>query len=317
MHCRKHLAEDICPYTCILEDCTCPQTLYVTREAWMGHMKKDHRTSQSWICFACVNPVEFSNKQDFIEHTRQQHKESVADHQILAITDMSARSTPFAINDCPLCKWAEGQEGETNSTLLLDHIAEHVHSFSLRSLPWAPTEKDEDSARINDSVARVRAWFAGWPTQYEGDENRPRHSREQTVDETDDYFENNDYFAESLGQQSAGPDFSALSEERDLRGMAGDEPLVFLETHEYGLHHVLVDSTNPVEVSQKMSQPLSVEALQAQDIQLESASQGKEGVLYRMPYRTAVLMDSLEILISETCFGGWLRRIPRSLIDQH
>lgn len=158
-----------------------------------------------------------------------------------------------------------------------------MHSFSLRALPWAPNEKEEYSKRISDSADKVRAWFARWPTQDEGDEgdeDRPRYSREQIADDIDDYFEDNDYFAESAGPQSSGPEFSALSEERDLKGLAGEEPLVFLEPNEDSLHHIPADSVNSADASQKISQPLSVEVLQAQEKWLESATEGKEGVLH-------------------------------------
>lgn len=70
----------------------------------MNHIQRDHTMSQSWICFACVNPGEFNTKEDFIVHTREQHKGAITDDQIPAIASVSARSTPFAVNACPLCQ---------------------------------------------------------------------------------------------------------------------------------------------------------------------------------------------------------------------
>lgn len=46
------------------------------------------------------------------------------------------RKVPVNITACPLCAF---QTDDQN--VLIDHTAEHVHSFSLGSLPWAPTER--------------------------------------------------------------------------------------------------------------------------------------------------------------------------------
>lgn len=240
----------------------------------MEHMRENHRMSQSWTCFACANSIEFNDKQDFIEHTREEHKDAITEDQIPAITSVSAKSTPFAINACPLCKWAD-----TNPLFLLDHIAEHVHSFSLKALPWAPSGKEEDSARMNDSAAKVKLWLGHQATQDEEEEERPRYSRDQEVEEIDDYFENNDYFAESEGRQSAGLNFSVLSEESDYQELADIEPLEFLEFNQHSLDQEPADSTDLDEVSHQEFEPLSVETLQVLEKQLESSTGGKEGEL--------------------------------------
>ncbi|KAL6352258.1 hypothetical protein LRP88_14463 [Fusarium phalaenopsidis] len=45
---RKHLSEDICPYTCVVEDCPTPDVYYSTRTALERHIRQDH--SPTWQC---------------------------------------------------------------------------------------------------------------------------------------------------------------------------------------------------------------------------------------------------------------------------
>lgn len=39
---KKHLANDICPYTCFLENCPTPLELFVTAKEWHEHVMDDH-----------------------------------------------------------------------------------------------------------------------------------------------------------------------------------------------------------------------------------------------------------------------------------
>ena len=63
---RKHLTEDLCPYTCLFPDCPREFTLYTTSEAWKAHMNEEHRSPPHWKCFACrQSPKIFDKGEDF------------------------------------------------------------------------------------------------------------------------------------------------------------------------------------------------------------------------------------------------------------
>ena len=126
--------EDIFPYTCIVQDCPKPLVLYANRNDWMTHMCHDHR--KCWECLPCSSPGAppkiYPTVQDLIEHTKYCHRDSVTDDQISTLVAAAIRPAPFGINRCPLCDVTD----TADSDALFDHIAEHIHSFALRSLPW-------------------------------------------------------------------------------------------------------------------------------------------------------------------------------------
>ncbi|KAK2022716.1 hypothetical protein LX32DRAFT_602292, partial [Colletotrichum zoysiae] len=129
----KHLIADICPYTCILTECPTPERLYVTRHEWMRHIEKQH--GQCWKCPACSVPgkrsVIFPSVDMFLHHLREVHSESINEEQYSTIVTLAVRPVPTGICGCPLCE----SSGPADSPELLDHIAEHLHDFALRSLP--------------------------------------------------------------------------------------------------------------------------------------------------------------------------------------
>lgn len=47
------------------------------------------------------------------------------------LTSVCKRSAPVQMTSCPFCN-----EGKLDKEMLLDHVAEEVHAFSLRALPW-------------------------------------------------------------------------------------------------------------------------------------------------------------------------------------
>ncbi|EPS37718.1 hypothetical protein H072_8571 [Dactylellina haptotyla CBS 200.50] len=134
---KKHLAGDILPYTCILENCEAPLHLYLTRKDWENHIKTDH--GQIWSCTVCEQSgemAEFQKEDDIIHHLKSQHQNEVGADEIAMFVDASCSSKPVEVIGCPLCSGPE--EGQD----CFEHIAQCVHDFSLRSLP-APGEDDD------------------------------------------------------------------------------------------------------------------------------------------------------------------------------
>ncbi|KLO96725.1 Uncharacterized protein LW93_10105 [Fusarium fujikuroi] len=64
-----------------------------------------------------------------MDHLHKAHPDNGED--ISSIISSSAQ-TRVGIKSCPLCEVS----GEADSPELIDHVLEHVHDFSLRSLPW-------------------------------------------------------------------------------------------------------------------------------------------------------------------------------------
>lgn len=136
---RKHLIADIQPYTCILEDCTRDGTFYPSKETWLQHMDREHKGSEQWVCHACAQKeicdVTFSDQAGFVAHLESQHGKGIRPRHIPMLVSAWKRKAPLEITSCPLC----GFENEDKS-VVLNHTAEHIHLFSLRSVPWAPKQ---------------------------------------------------------------------------------------------------------------------------------------------------------------------------------
>ncbi|KAJ6153608.1 purine and uridine phosphorylase [Penicillium chermesinum] len=101
-------------------------------------MNEHHSGSDQWMCHICTQKniyASFTISDDFVEHLEHQHSEGIEPRQIPMLILAWRRKAPPKFTSCPLCTFA-GEEEKA----VLDHIAEHIHSFSLRSLPWAPAE---------------------------------------------------------------------------------------------------------------------------------------------------------------------------------
>lgn len=229
---RKHISQDLCPYTCYLDDCPRPEVLYITRDSWMNHISKGHPSSRYWECFACDTAGKFHSAETFTAHVKEH--QSISEVHIPTLLDVCLQKAP-QITSCPLCTWAEDQKENLDSKDLLDHVAEHVHSFSLLSLPWAADTDEEGRPDFVHSVKKVKDWpYTYWPTMLDEEghqpsvdatlstqEHQPRidtifgnKEHEPSVDPTlsiqdnENYFNQNDYFVESsrrslLAQQEA------------------------------------------------------------------------------------------------------------------
>ncbi|KAJ5927878.1 hypothetical protein N7466_006834 [Penicillium verhagenii] len=167
----KHLMGDILPYTCILEDCPKPEIFHMTREAWLSHMKQEHGATEQWVCLACSQKgtyVSFTESAEFTAHIEQQHGKGIRPQQIPMLLSAWKRNVPLKIPTCPLCCF----ESEDQSALL-DHTAEHIHSFSLKSLPWAPIESPEGEEEEDEEEYGV--YFKQHP-YFEVDSCQSEHS---------------------------------------------------------------------------------------------------------------------------------------------
>lgn len=85
----------------------------------------------------------FPSVEIFLRHLRETHSGSVNEEQYSTVVTEAARPIPSGICRCPLCD----STGPADSTDLLDHIAEHLHNFALRSLPWPDDEPGDNDTR--------------------------------------------------------------------------------------------------------------------------------------------------------------------------
>ena len=197
---------DLCPYTCPFENCTMANVLYITRETWSSHIKEDHSLSTFWECLVCDDGSKFREIQDFETHVAEYHRDTITFSDLTVLGDMSLRRSSPELTACPLCNWAYEQTMPPSQDTLLEHIAEHIHSFSLRSLPWATEVSEHEQGRFAHSARKVNQWLSI------EDNEIPPYKEASEVVLIDNYFMHNDYFAESVGVSSNAQTPSSVSD---------------------------------------------------------------------------------------------------------
>ncbi|CCT74224.1 related to 1-phosphatidylinositol-4,5-bisphosphate phosphodiesterase [Fusarium fujikuroi IMI 58289] len=153
---RKHLAEDIRPYTCIFDSCPTPDVYYSSRSMLEQHFRQDH--PPVWICPLCDEGSVYSTMSEMMDHLHKAHPDNGED--ISSIISSSAQ-TRVGIKSCPLCE----VNGEADSPELIDHVLEHVHDFSLRSLPWPKSSEVDIGGEVGSfnwesgEAAAITQWL--------------------------------------------------------------------------------------------------------------------------------------------------------------
>ncbi|KAJ5174594.1 uncharacterized protein N7482_000471 [Penicillium canariense] len=195
---RKHITDDLSPYTCILAGCDQPDVLFSTKETWKQHMLNDHSSATYWICFACGDGSQFNDKQAFLQHLKSKHAATIPPDQISVLVELSKKTTPAEIPRCPLCNWPE-EEGANS---------------------------DE---RIHDSSEKVYSWLIQNEIQAKHSIERP--SREKRIWHSE-YFQQNAYFAGSSKASSSSEPDSDRSRENELEELRRAGESIVHETGE-------------------------------------------------------------------------------------
>jgi hypothetical protein len=155
---RRHLTEDISPYTCLLEDCPIPFAIYATQQDWENHVENKHPPRR--LCPFCLDmSAIFTITEAFREHLKVEHGNMVSESLIMAVASHS-RVVTIGVTDCPLCD-TTGSESDPG---FITHLLNCKHDFSLRSLPWS--DHSPYSSRRSDThnlqPARYKSTTNGW-----------------------------------------------------------------------------------------------------------------------------------------------------------
>ncbi|KAK5683233.1 hypothetical protein LTS10_004764 [Elasticomyces elasticus] len=126
---RKHISEDLQPYSCTYLECKIPDQLYGSRTTWLNHEDTFHR--QAWRCRDHQGAM-FLTEGAFVAHLGSLHPGLTVD-DVQALLDMSLAAREDTRECCPLCfipvvRLARGQN-------LLKHIANHMERVACFALP--------------------------------------------------------------------------------------------------------------------------------------------------------------------------------------
>ncbi|KAH8753243.1 hypothetical protein F5883DRAFT_632829 [Diaporthe sp. PMI_573] len=126
---REHVKNDLDAYVCLFEDCDDPEELWTHSESWLKHMRKH---ALRWRCPAKSHRGQhFETQEHFRTHLVEDHKKNYSDAELALLTDRSRQATGPLFMSCPLC----GGTSEQVNGKLEEHIAGHLRSLALKSLP--------------------------------------------------------------------------------------------------------------------------------------------------------------------------------------
>jgi hypothetical protein len=184
---RKHVDEDVLPFTYLFPDYSTPMALYATQKEWLAHMERTHAKKQ-WFCYGCSpsQPRLFDSRQAYVEHfnSMAQHVGQVTSAQIESLAKLLMTPVPLSFASCPLCRWSENSDSDSILHMTLqDHIASHMLQFSLRALPTKlQTESDDISSSKPGSVVTIDPsadyWNRAWDLTRSKSESESRDASE-------------------------------------------------------------------------------------------------------------------------------------------
>ncbi|EXA53638.1 hypothetical protein FOVG_01376 [Fusarium oxysporum f. sp. pisi HDV247] len=181
---RHHVDEDLKPYVCLFPECAEALVFFTRRHEWKSHMENVHSIDWPrkvhtiiWYCDIDHDPYErFETEVQWRKHMKNPN--SHPQRQLTVPTKaqldaLSPRKQQVALRErfvCPLCEQIPEkvrplvEKGTRNPSemyeSLVDHVANHIKSLSLMSLPCldstpAPLDIDGESIAIEDSFRRL------------------------------------------------------------------------------------------------------------------------------------------------------------------
>ncbi|GAM43620.1 hypothetical protein TCE0_060f18575 [Talaromyces pinophilus] len=171
---RAHVAQDILPYTCIMEECSSDNEMYSKSDQLLAHMKTRHPLTK-WACNPCSTNTKqasesdpsdpqilifFDSAESWQAHTEKEHGNLGPAPQRDILTELSQRQFIGPL-ECPLCK----SEPTEPRTAIDEHILKHLHEFALLALPGdaAPANEKESSAfQVSSSASLLSYTKDSW-----------------------------------------------------------------------------------------------------------------------------------------------------------
>ncbi|KAI3322336.1 hypothetical protein HD806DRAFT_122479 [Xylariaceae sp. AK1471] len=180
---RRHVDEDLRPYVCLFPECAEALMFFTHRHEWESHMESVHSRDWLrrvhtivWYCDIDHNPPEqFETELQWRKHMKNldsHPKRQLVEPTNAQLDALSPRKQQVALREqfvCPLCEQIpeiirplteKENENPKMYQFLVDHVANHIKSLSLLSLPCldttpVPLDTDGESIAIKDSFRRL------------------------------------------------------------------------------------------------------------------------------------------------------------------
>jgi hypothetical protein len=176
---------DLQPYICLFPECAEALAFFGRQHEWKAHMEEVH--SLDWpqkvhsLVFYCdlghegQDPPQFENEAEWREHMqdlkshRGHYSRPPTNTQLNALAARKQQLVPRERYVCPLCNdippniqpLAEKGDPTAVANRLTEHIAQHIKSLSLMSLPCLGSFSEEDSNSSVDEKSLKRLLHTG------------------------------------------------------------------------------------------------------------------------------------------------------------
>lgn len=150
---------------CTFDPCPDAKQLYTDQRTWLSHMEQVHGCQQ-WACSAPGHNVfYFETDAGYEQHMWQSHPGTFAENHLQLMKKRAMRAAPV-FTSCPLCGLEpadlDPSRGPTRTpppaispqASLSKHVASHLRSLALISLPWDGFEGEEDAGKSEATVSR-------------------------------------------------------------------------------------------------------------------------------------------------------------------
>ncbi|KAH6632375.1 hypothetical protein F5144DRAFT_489216 [Chaetomium tenue] len=175
---QNHVKNDLDPYVCLFENCNEPDLLYSHSEEWLSHMRQH---GMLWRCSSHRKLGPFSTREEYMEHVRRDHRSKHSDAQLRALANRSTHKTANLFPSCPLC----GKHEVETDNRLEDHIAGHLRSLALKSLPSYQEDIPDDAGSGRSSVDTSRPRSRSTVKDLNSDDDMLEFEAEHSWDHSD------------------------------------------------------------------------------------------------------------------------------------
>ena len=189
---------------------------------------EEHPNDKVWSCLICADGVRYESKLSLSDHIKNNHERHVSADQIPTLLDACVQTVSATDFSCPLCPKDEAEETRSS----LEHIAEHIHSFALLSLPWAPDAPVVNPGAFEEASTKVVPWLGADDCPVP-DLAAAQVAQNSTMDEASLFFANESYFGEHESKHSDSS-MPSIDTDRDLEGFDVTGPLLFAENDHTG-----------------------------------------------------------------------------------
>ncbi|KAH7310916.1 hypothetical protein B0I35DRAFT_439884 [Stachybotrys elegans] len=140
---KKHVLDDLRPYTCLFENCLTASKDYGRRHEWMSHVLQNHW--KVWRCPASCEAL-WSSESGLKQHLQKAHPDIGSSGDLHAIIERCERRRRLdEKTDCQLC-------GETLDSIkqYQRHVGKHQVDLALFALPKIGDDGDSDHDDMAD-----------------------------------------------------------------------------------------------------------------------------------------------------------------------